>query len=150
MRILSGLILLLVLAPSAIAAESSGPVAPHIAMGKVVLALVFITFLIVGFAWLAKRSGLSSLVSNKKIQVIASTPLGGREKAVLVKVGETHLLLGVSPGRVSSLHAFTADELPDEEKSQSQDINQDSADKSMDFSSHLKNILAFGKQNETS
>ena len=41
------------------------------------------------------------------IDILADMPLGQKERAVLLKVGETQILLGVAPGRVNTLHVLT-------------------------------------------
>ncbi len=70
----------------------------------VVVAIIFI------LSWVLKRfSGISSM--TKDMRVVGVLPLSAREKAVLVKVGQQHLLLGVAPGRVSRLHAFDQGEI---------------------------------------
>ena len=38
------------------------------------------------------------------IEVLASAPLGQRERAVLLQVGEEQILVGVAPGNVTTLH----------------------------------------------
>ena len=40
------------------------------------------------------------------IQVVSQVSLGARERAVVIKVGQSHLLLGVAPGHVSMLHVL--------------------------------------------
>jgi flagellar protein FliO/FliZ len=40
------------------------------------------------------------------MRVIAGLPLGARERAVLVQVGNQQILLGVAPGRVQMLHVL--------------------------------------------
>jgi flagellar protein FliO/FliZ len=40
------------------------------------------------------------------LDVIADLPLGPKERAVLVRVGKTQLLIGVAPGRVTTLHVL--------------------------------------------
>jgi flagellar protein FliO/FliZ len=37
---------------------------------------------------------------------VADVPLGQKERAVLLKVGATQILLGVAPGRVNTLHVL--------------------------------------------
>jgi flagellar protein FliO/FliZ len=39
--------------------------------------------------------------------VIADIPLGQKERAVLLKVGQTQILVGVAPGQVNTLHVLT-------------------------------------------
>lgn len=71
---------------------------------SVVMALLLVVLLIVALGWLLKRSGVAGLAAGGPMKVIASVPLGGRERAVLVQVGEQQLLLGVAPGQVRLLH----------------------------------------------
>ena len=40
------------------------------------------------------------------IDVIAEIPLGQKERAVLLKVGQKQILVGVAPGRVNMLHVL--------------------------------------------
>ena len=42
-------------------------------------------------------------------EVLSQVALGTRERAVIIKVGELRMLLGVAPGRVSMLQALPAD-----------------------------------------
>ena len=45
---------------------------------------------------------------SDRIQVLADMPLGQKERCVLVRVGDTDILIGVAPGRVNTLHVFPA------------------------------------------
>ncbi|EQD42713.1 Flagellar biosynthesis protein, FliO, partial [mine drainage metagenome] len=40
------------------------------------------------------------------LEILASMPLGAKERAVLVKVGDAQILLGVAPGQVNTLHVL--------------------------------------------
>ena len=42
------------------------------------------------------------------LQVVAQVALGTKERAVIVRVHDVHVLVGVAPGRVSALHTWTA------------------------------------------
>jgi len=64
----------------------------------VVLVLVFV------IAWLLRRVGGVSLGGGSAIKVIAGMSMGARERVVLLQVGEEQLLIGISPGRVQTLH----------------------------------------------
>ena len=48
------------------------------------------------------------------IQILASAPLGQRERAVLLQVGEEQILVGVSAGSVSTLHHISHPIAPSE------------------------------------
>lgn len=75
-------------------------------LGEVTLALVVVLAAVFACAWLVRRMrGLGSRVGNA-IDVLAEVPLGQKERAVLLKVGPTQILVGVAPGRVHTLHVL--------------------------------------------
>ena len=53
---------------------------------------------------LLKRFNSISTSKGGYIEVLASAPLGQRERAVLLQVGEEQILVGVAPGNVTTLH----------------------------------------------
>jgi len=75
-------------------------------LGEVTLALLLVLGAIFALAWVLKRvRGFTSRVGSS-LEVIANVPLGQKERAVLLKVGPTQLLLGVAPGRVATLYVL--------------------------------------------
>jgi flagellar protein FliO/FliZ len=44
--------------------------------------------------------------SKGEIAILSGVSLGPRERAVLLRVGNTRLLVGVAPGRVQTLHVL--------------------------------------------
>jgi flagellar protein FliO/FliZ len=75
-------------------------------LGEVTLALIVVLAAVFAFAWLVRRMrGMGSRVGNA-IDVLAEVPLGQKERAVLLKVGPTQILVGVAPGRVNTLHVL--------------------------------------------
>jgi len=72
----------------------------------VVLVLMFIVALIFGLAWFVKHLGGASLMTGRGMKIVASLPVGVREKVLLIDVAGTQMLIGVAPGRVSQLHLF--------------------------------------------
>ena len=62
--------------------------------------LALVIALILGVAWLMRRTGAGS-GSGQLLRIVASQSLGARERVVVVEVGATWLLLGVAPGRVT-------------------------------------------------
>jgi len=75
-------------------------------LGEVTLALLLVLGAIFALAWVLKRvRGFNSRV-GASLEVIANVPLGPKERAVLLKVGPTQLLLGVAPGRVATLYVL--------------------------------------------
>lgn len=99
------------------------------ALIQLVIGLLVVVVIIFVLSWVVKRfSGISPLTKN--MRVVGVLPLSAREKAVLVKVGQQHLLLGVAPGRVSRLHAFEAG-----------DIEESSDKKADSFSHRLADVM---------
>lgn len=97
-------------APVVIGSNSSDPLSTA-NLTQWTVGLVFVLLMIFVVAWAAKRfTGLTA--SHKgNLKVLSGISLGSREKAVLIKAGNQHLLLGVAPGRVVTLHTFEAGEI---------------------------------------
>ena len=73
---------------------------------EVTLALLAVLALVCALAWLLRRvRGFGNRVGGA-IDVLADVPLGQKERAVLLRVGRTQILLGVAPGRVNALHVL--------------------------------------------
>ncbi|NOV24354.1 flagellar biosynthetic protein FliO [Cupriavidus necator] len=72
------------------------------------LGLFAIIALILGIAWVARRAGLVRHATGGAIKVVGSTMLGARQRLVLVEVGDSWLVLGVSPGEIRPLHTLAA------------------------------------------
>jgi flagellar protein FliO/FliZ len=65
-----------------------------------------VLLLIAACAWVAKRAGLGGggrVGGNPAIRFVSSQSLGAREKVVILEVNGQWLVLGVAPGRVSTL-----------------------------------------------
>ena len=68
-----------------------------------VLGLIFLC------AWAARRFGLQRLGGGgQSVKVVSSTMVGQRERVVVVEVGATWLVLGVTASQVSALHSLPA------------------------------------------
>lgn len=70
------------------------------------LALLLVLVAVFAVAWLVKNLRRFGNRVGNAVDVLADIPLGQKERAVLIKVGETQLLLGVAPGRVNTLHVL--------------------------------------------
>lgn len=89
--------------------KSVGVSSPALSMGnyiQMILGLVFVVLLIFALAWLVRRMGRLQSVFGGSMKLLGGLSLGQRERAVLVQVGETQMLLGVAPGNVRTLHVF--------------------------------------------
>lgn len=69
---------------------------------SMLIALAFVVALIIGGAFLVKRFG-GPIGASGPFKVLGSASLGGRERVVLLQVGEEQILLGVAPGSVTHL-----------------------------------------------
>ena len=79
---------------------------------RVIVALLVVLGAVIAAARLARRMrGLSGGTSSA-LEVLGQLSLGTRERAVLVRVGERQLLLGVAQGSVRTLHVFDDLALP--------------------------------------
>lgn len=74
---------------------------------QLLLGLAFVIALIYACAWIMRRVGAGGMSGAGSMRVIASLPVGSKERVVLVQVGETQMLLGVAPGSVNTLQVFT-------------------------------------------
>lgn len=92
-------------------AAASVPAGTAGGIGQATVALLVVLAVIFAVAWLARRLRGLTRGGGQGIEVLAQAAVGPRERVVVVRVGESRLLLGVAPGRVTRLH-----ELPPGEK----------------------------------
>ena len=70
----------------------------------VAMSLGLVVALIVVAAWLLRRSPLGAFArANGPLKIVATLPLGPRERLVLVETSAGRLLLGVSPAGIATL-----------------------------------------------
>jgi flagellar protein FliO/FliZ len=75
---------------------------------EITVTLLIVVGFLAGLAWFAKRLRGGFKSGGARIQVLSAQALGPKERAVLVRVGETDILVGVASGAVSTLHVFPA------------------------------------------
>ena len=75
-------------------------------LGEVVVALLIVLAAIFVVAWVVRRLRIVGNRVGGAIDVLANVQLGQKERAVLLKVGTTQILLGVAPGQVTTLHVL--------------------------------------------
>ncbi|MFG0834881.1 flagellar biosynthetic protein FliO [Aeromonas bivalvium] len=68
------------------------------------LSSLMVIGLILVLGFLLKKSKLTAQLRGGQMKVIASLPLGYKEKLLVVKVGEQQLLIGVTPQQVNFLY----------------------------------------------
>jgi|GEM_PF-687390 len=71
---------------------------------RVTVAMVLVLAALMAAAWMARRFRGLGGTSTSSLEVLAQVSLGARERAVLLRVGDRQLLIGVAPGNVRTLH----------------------------------------------
>jgi flagellar protein FliO/FliZ len=66
-------------------------------------ALLFVLGLLAVLAWVLKRYGPKAAGGNATVQLVGALNLGGRERIIVVEVGDQWIVVGASPGRVNAL-----------------------------------------------
>ena len=101
-------------APSAPARRFAAPgVAaslPHTGMGgigQVTVALLVVLALVFALAFLLKKMRAASGAGPNGIELLAQASLGAKERAVVIRVDGSRLLLGVAQGQVSLLQVLS-------------------------------------------
>jgi flagellar protein FliO/FliZ len=90
-------------APDAVAPAAPSDVG---SLGQVTFALALVLAAIFGAAWLLRRVRGFGKPAGTALDILADLPVGQKERAVLIRVGTTQILLGVAPGRVNTLHVL--------------------------------------------
>jgi len=74
---------------------------------QVVGSLVLVIGALIAVMMILKRFNTVGPSTAGSIQVLASTPLGQRERVVLLQVGADQILVGVASGSVTTLHQLS-------------------------------------------
>lgn len=109
----------------------------------VVIGLAFIVLLIFALAFLFKKFGSAGVGMGGIIKVVAAMSLGGRDRIALISVGKKQMLLGISPGRIATLHVFeeTIEEVIAQGESGNRSLGQRQSAGS-EFSKKLQDLLS--------
>jgi len=92
--------------PAATAAAGN-PMTGHLL--QTTLGLLFVLGLLLALVWLLKRLGVGNAQRRGGFyKVLATSALGPREKIVLVEVGDTWLVLGMTSNSINTLHSMPA------------------------------------------
>lgn len=73
---------------------------------QVLLSLLVVVGVIVLLSYLLKRFNFQLKTESNGIRILSIVPLGGKDRLLLVGVGEEQLLIGSSPGSVQKLHTL--------------------------------------------
>lgn len=70
---------------------------------QTIFALVLVLALLAALAWAAKRYGPRVTSSTANLRMVGALNIGGRERIMVVEVGDQWIVVGASPGRVNAL-----------------------------------------------
>lgn len=86
-----------VIAPAPIGAPAAG------SLMQTIFALVVVLAALAALAWFLKRFGPRQPTGQSNLHIVGALNLGGRERIVVVEVGDQWIVVGASPGRINSL-----------------------------------------------
>lgn len=77
---------------------------------QTIMALMLVLGLLIGLAWLLKRYGPRPGGGAANLRVVGALNIGGRERIMVVEVGDQWIIVGAAPGRVNALHTMPRQE----------------------------------------
>lgn len=104
---------------------------------QIIFSLLLVLAAIVLVAWLLKRMNVAQQGSGNLLRVLGSVSIGQRERAVLVEIKNTWIVVGVASGQVCALHTLEKPEALE----QNEPANSRPIEKSRSFSAALSSAL---------
>jgi len=88
-------------------ATNVAPPTTGASLSKVTVALVVVLAFVFLAAWVLKQTRkLQQGKDGAGIEIVSQVALGAKERAVLLRVGDAQVLVGVAPGQVRALHVM--------------------------------------------
>lgn len=110
MRATTSIPLALILsAGAARAAEQPGPASAGNLL-QVLLGLVVVLGMMAAAAWALKRFGAARISSGAPVKIVGGIAVGSRERIMVVEVADQWIVVGVAPGRISTLSTMPRQE----------------------------------------
>ena len=109
MTIRAHFVALLCIAPQPVFAKLGDGTTEAVTAGNIVqmiVGLAIVLAILIGGALLVRRLGKFPAVVDSPLKVITGLSLSPRDRLVVVQVGNKQLLLGLSPGRIQTLHVL--------------------------------------------
>ncbi|MBI3229510.1 MAG: flagellar biosynthetic protein FliO [Burkholderiales bacterium] len=90
---------------------------------QVFLSLSLVLGLLIALAWLMKRFGPQQIKGGANVRIVGGVSLGGRERVLVLEIGQQWVVVGAAPGRVNALATLarpeqTENSTPETEKAQ--------------------------------
>jgi flagellar biosynthetic protein FliO len=80
---------------------------------QTLFALIVVLGVLGALAWFLKRYGPKAMGGSANLRVVGSLNLGGRERLLVVEIGNQWVVVGASPGRVNALATMPKQESAD-------------------------------------
>jgi flagellar protein FliO/FliZ len=109
MRAATAIALGAALAPLAGAATAALPAAEPLGAVSVLqlgLSLAAVVAAIFGLGWILRRMHALPGSTHRALKVIATLPVGARERIAIIQAGDEQVLVGLAPGRIQTLHVL--------------------------------------------
>lgn len=91
-------------------APTAGPSAGNLL--QTIFALTLVLGLLGAMVWFMKRYGPQANAGAAQMRTIGALSLGGRERVVVIEVGDQWIVVGASPGRINALATMPKQETP--------------------------------------
>jgi flagellar protein FliO/FliZ len=108
---------------------------------QVTLSLLLVLGIVFAAAWVTRRLRGFGKFGNGAVHVVTEIAVGTKERVVLVQVGKQQLLIGVAPGRVSTLHVLEEPVTPPTPNTAAAPTDGSTPNHPTDFKSILKRSL---------
>jgi flagellar protein FliO/FliZ len=82
------------------------PATPAGSLVQVTISLLLVLAAVFAAGWVMRKMRGFGRLQSDAVTIIADLPLGAKERAVLLQVGSQQVLIGVAPGRVTTLHVL--------------------------------------------
>ena len=70
---------------------------------QTIFGLTFVLAMLALFAWAMKRFGPRPQAGAAGLRIVGALNLGGRERLMVIEIGDQWIVVGASPGRVNAL-----------------------------------------------
>lgn len=97
---------------SALAYAADQPASSAGGMFQMLFGLIIVLGVMIGAAWLLKRSGVAGNPAGSVIRVVGGVSVGNRERILVVEVADEWIVVGVTPSNINALSTMPRQELP--------------------------------------
>jgi flagellar protein FliO/FliZ len=80
-----------------------GSAVPTFSVFQTLFSLIVVLAVLAGLAWFLKKFGPRQPAGGAGLRVVGQLNIGGRERILVVEVGDQWIVVGAAPGRVNAL-----------------------------------------------